>query len=121
MIAVSTNYGIAGDEFLNTSGGAGSSRSRTRNTCDSYAMKSMKRSSWKKRCSGDMNSDSTPRPAPLAVLGERFEGYLGTGVEHRSSIEATRRKPIGHDARSVGSTESTKIMIRKDVEITVTY
>lgn len=121
MLAVSTNYGIAGDEFLNTSGGAGSSRSRTRNTFDSYAMKSMKRFSWKKGCSGDMDSDSTLRSAPLAVPGERYEGYLGTRVEHRCSIEATRRKPIGHDASSIRSTESAKMMIRKDVEITVTY
>lgn len=124
MIAVSTNYGAAGDEFLSSSGGgAGSgSRSRTGNIGDSYAMKTMSRSSRKKGGGGgSMTGNTTLRSTTSAVVGERYERYMGTGVEQGPSIEATRRKTSGHDASSVGSTESTKMIIRKDMDYTLGY
>jgi hypothetical protein len=109
MIAVSTNYGTAGDGILSSSGGgAGSgSRSRTGNIGDSYAMKAMSRSSRKKG-GGSMTGNSSTTSA----VGESYEGYLGTGP----SVEATRRKTSGHDASSVGSNESTKMIIEYTVE-----
>jgi hypothetical protein len=123
MIAVSTNYGAAGDEFLSSSGGgAGSgSRSRTGNIGDSYAMKTMSRSSRKKGGGVSMTGNSTIRSTTSAVVGERYERYMGTGVEQGPSIEATRRKTSGHDASSIGSTESTKMIIHKDMDYTVGY
>ncbi|RAO68266.1 uncharacterized protein BHQ10_004278 [Talaromyces amestolkiae] len=122
MIAVSTNYGTAGDEFLSSSGGAGSgSRTRTGKSVDSYAMKDMSRSSRGKRGGGSMAGNSAPRSDTSAVLEERYEGYMGTGVEHGSLVEATRRKISGHDASSVGSTESTKMIIRKNTDYTEGY
>ncbi|KUL87639.1 hypothetical protein ZTR_05831 [Talaromyces verruculosus] len=124
MMAVSTNYGTAGDEFLTSSGGPGSeSRTRTGNTGDSYAMKNMSRSSRKRGGSGNgsMAGNSVLRSTTSAVVGGKYDGYMGTGVEHGPSVEATRRKTNGHDASSVGSTESTKMIIRRDMEYTVRY
>lgn len=124
MMAVSTKYGTAGDEFLTSSGGPGSgSRTRTGNTSDSYAMKNMSRSSRKKGGSGNgsMAGNSDLRSTTSAVVGGKYDGYMGPGVGHGPSVEATRRKTNGHDASSVGSTESTKMIIRKDMEYTVGY
>lgn len=122
MMAVSTNYGTAGDEYLSSSGGAGSgSRTRTGKSSNSYAMKDMSRSSRKKRGGGSMAGNSTLHSNTSATVEERYEGYMGTGVEQSSLFEATRRKISGHDASSVGSTESTKMIIRKDPGYTEGY
>ncbi|EED24129.1 conserved hypothetical protein [Talaromyces stipitatus ATCC 10500] len=117
MIAVSTNYGTAGDEFLTSSG----SRNRTGKISGSYAMKAMSRSSRKKGGGGSMTGNSALRSTTSAVVGERYEGYLSTRAGHGPSVEATRRKTSGHDASSVGSNESTKMIIRKDMDYMVEY
>ncbi|KAL3703930.1 hypothetical protein TMatcc_009620, partial [Talaromyces marneffei ATCC 18224] len=123
MIAVSTNYGAAGDEFLSSSGGGvgSASGSRAGNIRDSYAMKAMSRSSRKKTGGGSTAGNSVLQSTSSAVVGERYEGYLGTGVEHGPPVEAMRRETSGHDASSVGSNESTKMIIRKDMNYTVEY
>lgn len=123
MIAVSTNYGTAGDEFFSSSGGGAGSGSRTRTgkSGDSYAMKTMSRSSRKRGGGGSMTGNSALRSTTSAGVEERYEGYMGTGAEHGPSVEATRRKTSGHDASSVGSTESTKMIIRKDMNYTEGY
>jgi hypothetical protein len=125
MMAVSTNYGTAGDENLTSSGGNGS-RSRTNNGYgsksgtgnQSYAMKSMTRSF--RKGGGDISMLSN---APAG--GDRLDEYLHTETRQNATVSATvgasRRKHTGHDGSSVGSNESTKMIIRKDVHYAVQY
>lgn len=126
MMAVSTSYGTAGDENLTSSGGHGSKSrtnaygSNTRSGNNSYALKSMPRSFRKGAGVGDVSLLST-----TSATGERLDDYLHAESRQKatvsSTVEASRRKHAGHDGSSVGSNESTKMIIRKDVQYTVQY
>jgi hypothetical protein len=126
MMAVSTSYGTAGDENLTSSGGHGSNSrtnaygSNSRSGNNSYALKSMTRSFRKGAGVGDVSLLSTTSGA-----GERLDDYLHAESRQKttvsSTVEASRRTHAGHDGSSVGSNESTKMIIRKDVHYTVQY
>jgi hypothetical protein len=123
MAAVSTNYGTAGDENLHGSSNGMRSRygygygSKARSGTNSFALKSMTRS-FKK---GDISMPST-----TSAAGEGVDDFLHVETRQNATlsstvVESAGRRKHGGDGSSVGSNDSTKMIIRKDVHYTVQY
>ncbi|KAL2000343.1 hypothetical protein VTN02DRAFT_3231 [Thermoascus thermophilus] len=134
MVAVSTNYGTAGDPTLDSSAG----RSR-KNTTSSFrsagrsGMRSLKRS-LKKEISVLTSSTTTTTPVErdragfnrlregveLATIPQGPTSPITTTITAAVGAEpGTRRQ--GDRRSSVGSDDSTKMIIKKDVRYSVQY
>ena len=123
MVAVSTNYGTAGDASL-----AGTkvsqnyygyeSRKRSRNKSHGFTLQSMA-SSFKKDVTTVSTSSERMKGDDLHV--ESAAG-VRTTISTAPPLKSTRRTKGPHEGRSsIGSDESTKMIIRKDIEYTVQH
>lgn len=139
MVAVSTNYGTAGDSTLESSAGrsrknttSGSRSAGRSGTGGSFALRSLKRSLKKDISVLSSSSTAVERDRDRAGFNPLKEGVeLATIPQGPTSpitttvtaaVEAepgTRRH--GDDRSSVGSNDSTKLIIKKDVQYSVQY
>lgn len=127
MVAVSTNYGTAGDASLagtkvaslNINYGSGSGGQRSRTIGEGFTLQAMT-NSFKK----DVSSISTSAERLKSDTLQAESGPVVKTTVSTSPLKSSRRTKYGglHDGRnSVGSDESTKMIIRKDVEYSVQH
>lgn len=127
MVAVSTNYGTAGDASLagtkNNSRnyyGYGSGKARSRNRLQGFTLQSMA-SSFKKDVTTLSTSSERMKEDDLHV--ESAAG-VRTTISSASPLKSSRRTKLNgplEGRSSIGSDESTKMIIRKDIEYTVQH